>query len=298
MASHFANISKANRQRVSYIETLMLIAGIEVVLTWTMMISFGLSGAPGGTIDPITSILAFAIAGLGLLEFGVVVWNVQLTWLLPQDHDQAGESPFLCGYCLLGQLLLMFPPSILVALVCVPVLLFCVSTIGWYVQKFTSLRLAYSSQEEFQKPLGLRELLMMPVYSIGLGLFPVPLTMIFRERQPGLFFLTYIFALLATAFVPVILCYAFLYLCRYSWKVYFAVVFGLVSLCLSAVTSEMVLNNGKSSIALIVSAGVLMFVAGLWIGYRQWLESGMRVVIAKPLLAQVEIRSPAFDELL
>jgi len=87
------------------------------------LVCFGLfPGNTNGSFAPLSTAVGFAIVGLGLLEFGVVVLNVQLAWILPEEHDDSGVAPFLCGYCLLAQSLLMFPPSIIVSIVLVPLL--------------------------------------------------------------------------------------------------------------------------------------------------------------------------------
>jgi len=93
------------------------------------------------------------MAGLAVLENGIVVLNVQLAWLLPDDHDESGLAPFLCGHCLLAQSLLMFPPTIFFSIVLVPLLLVRIAGVDWYFQKFTSFRLTQPGRDEYQRPL-------------------------------------------------------------------------------------------------------------------------------------------------
>ena len=81
-----------------YTETLLLIAGVVVLFFWTFLGFVGMfPGLDLGSLSAVSSAVGFAIAGLGFLEFGVVVLNVQLAWILPNDHEESGVAPFLCG---------------------------------------------------------------------------------------------------------------------------------------------------------------------------------------------------------
>ena len=276
-----------------YLETLLLIAGAEVVFTWLFLVLVGLyPGTPIGSLEPISSAVGFAIIGLGILEFGVVVLNVQLLWLLPADHDESGVAPFLCGYCLLGQVLLMFPPLIVLAIFVVPLVLLSVAGVGWYFQKFTSLKLARPDRSEQQKPLSMQAILWMPVCVLALGLLPLFITLFtgpyffelafHNTKYLGIVIICSSIGMMSVSCLPLLLCYGYLLFsqCARSFQWVVAII-GVFSLGMT-IAIEALASDFTSSIMPLVSMGIFMFVGGLWAGLKPWQNDGLQVVFAKP----------------
>ncbi len=294
--------------KTKYIETLFLIAGIEVLFSWTFLVLAGLLPSRAiSSIAPASTAVGFAILGLGMLEYGVVVLNVQLAWLLPDDHDESGVAPFLCGYCLLAQVLLMFPPLIIVAIVVVPLLLISIAVVGWYFQKFTSLRLAKAGQVVFQYPLSMRSLLWMPVWLIGLGAIPLILFLfcgpnlfelaVAKGRYFGVAVICSAMGMVAVSFLPLLICYSFLFISQSTRSFQIVSTTGAVLSLGLAIAIEALASNFTSAIMPLVSLAIAMFVAGLWMGLMPWRKDGLQVVFAKPSsegFATVDVK---FDDL-
>jgi len=305
-ATENAFLNRRDYPKTKYTETLFLIAGIEVLFSWTFLVLVGL--LPSRTISslaPASTAVGFAILGLGILEYGVVVLNVQLAWILPDDHDESGVAPFLCGYCLLAQILLMFPPLIIVAIVVVPLLLISIAVVGWYFQKFTSLRLSTAGQEVFQYPLSMKSLLWMPVWLLGLGLIP-PMLFLFcgpnlfelavtNGRYLGVAVICSAMGMVAVSFLPLLVCYSFLFISQ-STRSFQIVSTAVAVLSLGlAMAIEALASNFTSAIMPLVSLAIAMFVAGLWMGLLPWRKDGLQIVFAKPShgFAVVEVK---FDD--
>lgn len=307
MANSAFGSNSRHYPRSKYTETLLLIAGLEVLFTWTFLFLIGLfPGRAFGTLEPISSAVGFAIVGFGILEFGVIVLNVQLIWLLPEDHDESGVAPFLCGYCLLGQVLLMFPPLIILAIVLVPLVLISVAGVGWYFQKFTSLKLAKPNRDERQKPLSMQALLWMPVCLLGLGILPIVVTMfcgpyffefaLNHTEHLGIVLICSAMGMISVSLLPLFGCYGFLYLSQCSQSFRLTATAVLVFGLLLTMAIEALASNYTSSIMPLVSLAIFMFVGGLWVGLRPWQNDGLQVVFAKPI-RRTEMSEVRFEDL-
>ena len=308
MATDSVGDNPGGYPKSKYTEVLILIAGSEVVFAWTFLVLVGLfPGNSFRSLAPVSVVVGFIIAGLGILEYGVIVVNVQLAWILPEDHDESGVAPFLCGYCLLGQVLLMFPPLIVFAIVAVPLVLFSVAGVGWYFQKFTCLKLSKPDRHPYQHPLTLRALLWMPVCVLGMGVIPLLLPLFFgpyffelaiaNGKHLGVIIICSSIAMVSFSFLPLMACYGFLFLsrCNRSSQI-LATAVVILSLSL-AISIEAVASNFTSAIMQLVSLAILMFVSGLWVGLNPWRKDGLRVVIAKPMSNAPAIHNVRFDEL-
>ncbi len=290
-----------------YTATLVWIAGAVVLSTWAFLVFVGLfPGSALGTLQPISSAVGFAVIGLGLVEFGVVVLNVQLIWLLPDDHDESGAAPFLCGYCLLGQGLLMFPPLIILAIVLVPLVLISIAGVGWYFQKFTSLKLGKLDRVEHQDPMSIRALLWMPVFLLVLGLIPLGLAMFFgpyvfdfalsNSDRLGIVLICSAMGMMSVSLLPLIACYGFLFFSQCTRAIQVAAVATvIVCFCLSVLV-ESLASNHTSAIMPLVWLASFMFVIGVWAGLKPWQKEGLHVVFAKPRVSSGSIAGVTFDE--
>lgn len=294
--------------KARYTETLLLIAGAEVLFTWTFLVLVGLfPGSSFGSLQPISSIVGFAIVGLGILEFGVVVFNVQLIWLLPEDHDESVVAPFLCCYCLLGQVLLMFPPLIIFAIVLVPLVLISIASVGWYFQKFTSLKLAKPDRLAQQTPLSMRAILWMPVFLLVLGAMPIAIAMFFgpyvfefavrHTDHIGIVLICSAIGMTSVSLVPLMACYGFLFLSRRGSIFQFTVAATVVLSLSLAILIEAIACNYTSAVMPLVSLAIFMFVVGVWAGFKPWQNEGLQVVIAKPAISANALTEVKFDEL-
>jgi hypothetical protein len=293
--------------RTQYTQTLLWIGAAEVVFFWGFLVLVGLFPRQAITsFAPISSIFGFIIVGLAILEFGVVVLNVQLAWLLPDDHDESGVAPFLCGYCLLAQSLLMFPPLVMVAVVVVPLLLISLASVGWYFQKFTSLKLAKHGSVAMQSPLSLRALLWMPICLLGLGIIPIMLSLfcgpyyfelaITNWKHLGFVVICSAMGMMSVSFLPLAICYAFLYLDRCSRSAKILTTAIVILIFGSGIAIEATLSNFSSPIMPLALIAVVMFVAGVWSGLKPWQLDGLRVVIAKPIY-RPDVADVKFDDL-
>ena len=290
-----------------YTHTLLWIAGTEVLFFWSFLCLLGVFPNLATTsLAPVSSVFGFIIVGLGILEFGVVVLNVQLAWLLPGDHDESGVAPFLCGYCLLAQSLLMFPPLVMVSVVVVPLVLISLAFVGWYFQKFTSLKLIRPGREAMQSPLSLRSLLWMPASFLGLGLIPIALSLfggpylfelaITNWKHLGFVVMCSAMGMMSVSFIPLALCYSFLYLCRCSQPVKILTL-TTVALCFGlGISIEAILSGFGSAIVPLALIAVVMFVAGVWSGLKPWQQDGLQVDIAKPSY-RTTLQDVKFDDL-
>ncbi len=307
MANDAITISTNEYPRTRYTQPLIWIAGSVVLFFWSFLILVGVFPNQATTsLAPVSSVLGFIIAGLAILEFGIVVLNVQLAWLLPVDHDESGVAPFLCGYCLLAQSLLMFPPLVMVSVVVVPLVLISLASVGWYFQKFTSIKLVKPGRDELQRPLSLRSLLWMPASLLGLGLIPIALSLfcgpylfelaITHWKHLGFVVICSATGMMSVSFVPLSLCYAFLYLDRCSQSVKI-VTLATVSLCFGlGISIEAILSGFGSAIVPLALIAVVMFVAGVWSGLKPWQLDGLQVVIAKPIYG-TGVPDVKFDEI-
>lgn len=301
-------ITNSNNEypRTRYTQPLLWIAGAVVLFFWSFLILVGVFPNQATTsLAPVSSVLGFIIAGLAILEFGIVVLNVQLAWLLPVDHDESGVSPFLCGYCLLAQSLLMFPPLVVVSVVVVPLVLISLASVGWYFQKFTSLKLVRPGRDELQSPLSLRSLLWMPASLLGLGLIPIALSLLCGPflfelamtnwKHLGFVVICSATGMMSVSFLPLALCYAILYLDRCSRSVKILTV-ATVTLCFGlGIFIEAILSGFGSAIVPLALIAVVMFVAGVWSGLKPWQLDGLRVVIAKPIY-RTDVLGVKFDD--
>lgn len=299
--------NRNEHSKIRYTQTLLWIAGMEVLLFWSFLTLVGFFPTQALTsLAPIASALGFIIVGLGILEFGIVVLNVQLAWLLPDDHDESGVAPFLCGYCLLAQSLLMFPPLVMVAVVFVPLLLISLASVGWYFQKFSSLKLARNGRGAQQSPLSLRALLWMPVSLLGLGMIPILLSFVCGPyyfqlainnwRYLGFVVMCSAIGMMSVSFLPLAICYAFLYLDRCSWSVKKVTTVILVLFFSFGIAIETILSGFGSAFMPLALIAVVMFVAGVWSGLKPWRLDGLRVVIAKPA-CKTSVPDVKFDDL-
>lgn len=308
MTTNAVDYHRREYPETKYTETLLLIAAAEVLFSWAFIVLVGLfPGNAIGSLAPASTAVGFAIAGLGILEFGVVVLNVQLAWILPDDHAESGVAPFLCGYCLLGQVLLMFPPLIIVAIVIVPLLLISIACVGWYFQKFTSLKLSKAGADEHQTPLSMKALLWMPVCLLGLGLLPLMLVFfcgpsyfefaITNAKYTGVVVIWSSIGMVGVSFLPLMVCYAFLFWsqCNRFFQTVLATI-ALLSLGL-AIVVEALASNFTSGVMPLLSIAMFMFVSGLWLGLSPWRKGGLHVVFAKPLVACRGMHDVKFDEL-
>ena len=293
MATDAIRNSANEYPRTRYTHPLLWIAGTEILFVWSFLILLGLFPNQATTsLAPVSSVFGFVIVGLGILEFGVVVINVQLAWLLPVDHDEAGVAPFLCGYSLLAQSLLMFPPLVMVSVVVVPLVLISLAYVGWYFQKFTSLKLVKPGSNAMQNPLSLRSLLWMPASLLGLGLIPIALSLfcgpylfelaITNWKHVGFVVICSSMGMMSVSFLPLALCYSFLYLDRCSRSVK-KLTLATLALCFGlAIAIEAILSGFGTAIVPIALIAVVMFVAGVWSGLRPWQQDGLQVDFAKP----------------
>ena len=293
--------------RTRYTHTLLWIAGAEILFFWSFLILIGVFPNQATTsLAPVSSVLGFIIAGLAILEFGIVVLNVQLAWLLPVDHDESGVAPFLCGYCLLAQSLLMFPPLVMVSVVVVPLVLISLASVGWYFQKFTSLKLVKPDSNVMQCPMSLRSLLWMPASLLGLGLIPIVLSLfcgpylfelaINNWKHLGFVVICSATGMMSVSFVPLALCYAILYLDRCSRTVK-TLTLATIALCFGlGISIEAILSGFGSAIVPLALIAVVMFVAGVLSGLKPWQLDGHKVVIAKPSFGTV-VPDVKFDDL-
>ncbi len=293
MSADHAQQKQHEYPKNTHTETLLLIAGVEVFFFWTFLLCVGLfPGNATGPLAPISSAIGFAILGLGILEFGIVVLNVQLAWILPDEHDESGVAPFLCGYCLLAQSLLMFPPLIIVAIVFVPLLLISIASVGWYVQKFTCLKLAKPNSLAFQHPLTLRNLLLMPVGLLGLGLLPVSLLLFFganyfenvvgTSSSFGFVIICSAFGMLSISFLPLVICYLVLFVWQRDRVFQMWAFASTILFFVFAMTVETIASRFTSCVVPLVALAATMFAAGVWTALTPWMKSGLRVVVAKP----------------
>jgi hypothetical protein len=290
-----------------YTHTLLWIAGTEVLFFWSFLILLGVFPNQATTsLAPVSSVFGFIIVGLGILEFGVVVLNVQLAWLLPGDHNESGIAPFLCGYCLLAQSLLMFPPLVMVSVVVIPLVLISLAFVGWYFQKFTSLKLVRPGSDVMQSPLSLRSLLWMPASFLVLGLIPIALSLfcgpylfelaITNWKHLGFVLMCSAMGMMSVSFLPLALCYSILYLDRCSRSVK-RITLATVALCfVLAISIEAILSGFGSAIVPLALIAVVMFVAGVWSGLKPWQQVGLQVGIAKPIY-RVNTPDVKFDEI-
>jgi hypothetical protein len=293
--------------RTRYTQTLLWIVGTEVLLFWSFLTLVGFFPTAAVTwLAPIASVLGFIIFGLGILEFGIVVLTVQLAWLLPDDHDESGVAPFLCGYCLLAQSLLMFPPLVVVAVVVVPLVLISLAAVGWYFQKFTSIKLAANGRVAHQSPLSLRDLLWMPVSLLGLGMIPILLSFvcgpfyfelaITNWKHLGFVVMCSAIGMMSVSFLPLSICYTFLYLdkCNRHVKILTTV---FVVFCFGfGIAIEAIFSDFGSAIVPLALIVVVMFVAGVWSGLKPWRLDGLGVVIAKPVCT-TSVLDVKFDDI-
>ena len=307
MATEKLSRPSKNYPTIPYTETLMVVAGVVVLIAWAFLLSTGSnqfsfiagkSGAALSSLDPVSSALGFMLLGLGFVELGVVVWTVQLAWILPNDHDESGVSPFLCGYCLLGQFLLMFPPLIMLAVVVVPIGLFTLACIGWYFQKFTGLKLSLRGDDQYQNPITMWDLLMMPIYLICFAAIPLGALTFFSYEVRGMFVITVTIGMLLAALVPVLLCYSFLYLYRLKNSIRRMIGVAVVVVICLIVWLEGMLTQGASGVTLAIAFGLAMITAGMRLGFHPWMNEGIQVVIARPYFATKTQASIGFDEVL
>lgn len=308
MTTDAVGYNRREYPETKYTETLILIAAAEVLFSWVFLILIGLfPGSAIGSFASASTAVGFAIAGLGILEFGVVVLNVQLAWILPDDHQESGVAPFLCGYCLLGQVLLMFPPLIIVAIVIVPLLLISIACVGWYFQKFTSLRLSKAGSDAHQTPLSLKALLLMPVCVLSLGLLPLAIVFfcgygyidlaIINAKYTGVVIICSSIVMVTVSFLPLVVCYAFLFWsqCNRFFQTLLAMI---VIFCVAfAIAIEAFTSNFRSGIMPLLAIALFMFVFGLWLGLSPWHNGGLRVVFARPSVTCRKDIEVKFDEL-
>ncbi len=299
--------SRGGYPKSKYSEVLLLIAGSEVLFAWTFLVLVGLfPGNAFSSLAPVSAVVGFIIAGLGILEYGVIVVNVQLAWILPDDHDESGVAPFLCGYCLLGQVLLMFPPLIIVAIVAVPLVLISVACVGWYFQKFTSLKLSKPDRLSYQHPLSLKALLWMPVCVLGMGVIPLLLPLFFgpyffelaitHGKHLGVIVICSSIGMISFSFLPLLACYGFLYLSRCARSMQILAIAVVILSLFTAISIEAIASNFTSAIMPLVSLAIVMFVSGLWVGLNPWRRDGLHVVIAKPMSKSPTISEVRFDD--
>jgi hypothetical protein len=294
--------------KTEYIHTLLIVGVVEIALSWLFLALSGLvPNAYASMLQPITAILGFVLIGVGVIEFGVVVVTVQLAWILPDDHDESGVSPFLCGYCLLGQSLLMFPPTIMIAIFLVPLLTISLSWVGWYFQKFTSLKLSTRQRPATQKPLSMSSLLWMPAALLGLGAMPL-LPLLFlgptifdlamtNQQYIGFVVICSSIAMASIAIGPLTVCYGYLFLNQCSRGTRSIVIVAIAMTLVMAFAVEFLASDYTSAVVPYVAIAMVLFAGGVWAGLRPWELAGLHVVIAKPLMRAEAIEDIPFDQI-
>jgi hypothetical protein len=272
---------------------LVYTAGVQVVVAWLCLLGAYLSNGDGD----IVRFLAIVVGCFTAFEFGIVVFVTQLIWLLTDDEAEARSMPFIVGYVLISQSLLLLPVSIIITIWMIPLIIAAVVWIGWYFQRFTCFRLASTEVFIHQGPLSLISVLLLPMWGLVSGLLiatPFLMFGMFAE-EPAPFIIYCSIGLFLGTMIPVAVAYCVLANLR-SGKIFrCATIAVLLFLGTLGVSMELYFT-GWAFWSVVSMAAIAFFVAGEWIAFQSYRTRGMRVLRVAPTICITPSLSVKFED--
>lgn len=272
---------------------LVYTAGIQVIVSWLCLLGAYLSNGDGEVVR----FLAIVAGCFTAFELGIVVFVTQLIWLLSDDEAEARSMPFIVGYVLISQSLLLLPVSIIITLWMIPLIIAVVVWIGWYFQRFTCFRLASTEVSIHQGPLSLMSVLLLPMWGLVSGLLiaaPFLMFGMFAEKA-GPFIISCSVGLFLGTLIPVAVAYCVLANLR-SGKIFrCATIAALLFVGTLSTTIELYFT-GWAFWSVVSMAAIAFFVTGEWIAFQSYRTRGMRVLRVAPTISMAHSLSVKFED--
>ncbi|MCE3018329.1 MAG: hypothetical protein LW870_20940 [Pirellula sp.] len=272
---------------------LVYTAGIQVVVAWLCLLGAYLSNGDGD----IVRFLAIIVGCFTAFELGIVVFVTQLIWLLSDDEAEARSMPFIVGYVLISQSLLLLPVSIIITLWMIPLIIAVVVWIGWYFQRFTCFRLGSTEVSIHQGPLSLISVLLLPMWGLVSGLLiaaPFLMFGMFAEK-PGPFIIYCSVGLFLVTLVPVAVAYCVLANLR-SGKIFRCATIAAILFFGTLSSSIELYFTGWAFWSVVSMATIAFFVAGEWTAFQSYRTRGIRVLRVSPTISLTHARAVKFED--
>jgi hypothetical protein len=272
---------------------LVYTAGVQVVVAWLCLLGAYLSNGDG----EIVRFLAIVVGCFTAFELGIGVFVTQLIWLLSDDEAEARSMPFIVGYVLISQSLLLLPVSIIVTIWMIPLIIAAVVWIGWYFQRFTCFRLAATEVSIHQGPLSLISVILLPMWGLVSGLLiaaPFLMFGMFAE-EPGPFIIYCSVGLFLGTLIPVSVAYCVLANLR-SGKIFRCATFAGLLFLGTLGTSIELYFTGWAFWSVVSMAAIAFFVAGEWIAFQSYRARGIRVLRVSPTISLTHSRAVKFED--
>ena len=267
-------------------------AGIQVVVAWLCLLGAYLSNGDSDMVR----FLAIVVGCFSTFELGIVVFVTQLIWLLSDDEAEARSMPFIVGYVLISQSLLLLPVSIIVTIWMIPLIIATVVWIGWYFQRFTCFRLALTESSIHQGPLSLISILLLPMWGLVSGLLIAsPFLMFGITKEPGTFIIYCSIGVFLGALIPVGIAYGVLANLRKGKLCKWATIATLL-FSGSLGTSLELYFTGWAFWTVVSIAAIGFFVTGQWIAFQSYRIRGMRVLRVSPTISPINSLAVKFED--
>jgi hypothetical protein len=170
--------------------------------------------------------------------------------------------------------------------------------VGWWVQRASGLSLAKRGEPAYQRPMSVGMLVLLPAVLVLLGFIPAVLWHLFNLWPNASFqstLVSFAASMLACTLGPLMLLYLTAITCGANQAFRVGVIgSGLLFLGLGVVLS---LSNSAFLMLLVAIAVVILYMAGIAIGYSVFHAQGFRLVWAKRLIELEQQASASFDSM-